>query len=66
MRAWLNYASIRAICGEWGFIDFGPYWDLPAEEAAEKGNEAIEVQEFIEEVVAKNVSGGNSFSLLQI
>merc|ERR1711956_14383 len=57
MGAWLNYASIRAICGERGFTDFGPYGGLPAEEAAEEGDEAVEgdiaeeVEEAIEEIV---------------
>ena len=59
MGAWLNYASIRAICGERGFTDFGPYGGLPAEEAAEEGDEAVEgdiaeeVEEAIEEIVAE-------------
>ena len=35
MGAWPNYASIRAICGERGFTDFGPYGGLPAIEVAE-------------------------------
>merc|ERR1712172_29633 len=59
MGAWLNYASIRAICGERGFTDFGPYGGLPAEEAAEEGDEAVEgdiaeeMEEAIEEIVAE-------------
>merc|ERR1712172_293626 len=59
MGAWLNYASIRTICGERGFTDFGPYGGLPAEEAAEEGDEAVEgdiaeeMEEAIEEIVAE-------------
>ena len=38
MGAWLNYKQIRAICGERGFEDFGPYGGIPVEEeAAEEG-----------------------------
>lgn len=40
MGAWLNYAQIRAICGERGFEDFGPYGGIPAE--GEEGEEAPE------------------------
>ena len=56
MGAWPNYASIRAICGEWGFTDFGPYGGLPAIEVAEEGDEAVEgdiaeeMEEAIEEI----------------
>ena len=59
MGAWLNYASICAICEERGFTDFGPYGGLPAEEAAEEGDEAVEgdiaedIEEAIEEIVAE-------------
>ena len=69
MGAWLNYASIRAICGERGFTDFGPYGGLPAEEAAEEGDEAVEgditeeMEEAIEEIVAEERRGGVNFAL---
>ena len=59
MGAWLNYASIRTICGERGFTDFGPYGGVPAAEGAEEGDEAVEgdiaeeVEEAIEEIVAE-------------
>merc|ERR1711997_581050 len=58
MGAWLNYASIRTICGDRGFTDFGPYGGVPAaEEGAEEGDEAVEgdiaeeMEEAIEEIV---------------
>lgn len=41
MGAWLNYAQIRAICGERGFEDFGPYGGIPAEGEGE-GEDAPE------------------------
>ena len=40
MGAWLNYKQIRAICGERGFEDFGPYGGIPTEE--EGGEEGAE------------------------
>merc|ERR1712241_445464 len=49
MGAWLNYKQIRAICGERGFEDFGPYGGIPVEEeAAEEGAEEV-VEEVAEE-----------------
>ena len=53
MDPWFNYISILAICGERGFTDFGPYGGLPAEEAAEEGDIAEEMEEAIEEIVAE-------------
>jgi len=50
MGAWLNYKQIRAICGERGFEDFGPYGGIPveeeaAEEGADEGAEEVPAEE---------------------
>ena len=65
MGAWLNYASIRAICGERGFTDFGPYGGLPAEEATEEGDIAEEVEEVVKEIVAEECRRRYQLSQIQ-